>query len=243
MSKKLIYSIIPARSGSKRVPNKNCMYLNGHPLIAYSIKASLKSKIISKTIVSTDSEEIAKISSKYGAEVPFLRPPEISQDNSLDIEFILHALDWFHKHEGRMLDYIVHLRPTTPLRDFILLDKAIIEFLNDHTSTSLRSVHEMSESAYKMFEVENGILKRICDNSGTLDLSNFNHENYTRTYSPNGYIDIISCRYVLENKLIHGDKVKAFITPYVTEIDTIEELNYLEFQLHKDNSLFKKLFE
>ncbi len=155
ISKPNIISIIPARGGSKGVPKKNIRVLNGFPLIAYSIKASQHSKLISRTVVSTDSEEIASVARKYGAEVPFLRPVEISNDQSSDYEFIAHALEWFGKNDGSVPDYLVHLRPTTPTRDVSIVDAAISLFLDREDSTALRSVHEMPESAYKCFEIEN----------------------------------------------------------------------------------------
>ena len=125
-----IFSIIPARSGSKGIPGKNIKLLNGIPLIAFSIQASLKSENISRTIVSTDSEEIANIARKFGAEVPFLRPSAISGDNSTDFEFFIHAIEWFKTNEGKIPDYFVHLRPTTPLREPNVIDKAINYFIN-----------------------------------------------------------------------------------------------------------------
>ena len=90
-----IYSIIPARGGSKEVPKKNIKPLGGFPLMAYSIIASKLSSRIERTIVSTDSQEIADIALSYGAEVPFLRPAEIAQDHSTDLELIQHAISWF----------------------------------------------------------------------------------------------------------------------------------------------------
>lgn len=243
MSKKLIYSIIPARGGSKGVPGKNIKMLNGHPLIAYSIKASMKSENINRTIISTESDEIAEISKRYGAEVPFLRPSSISSDNSTDTEFVLHALKWFEMNEGTLPDYLVHLRPTTPLRDFHLIDEAIKEFQNDDSYTALRSAHEMSESAYKTFEIEDGIFKTAFSRLSNLDASNIGRQAFPKTFSPNGYVDILKSRFVLENKLIHGNKVKALITPRLAEVDTIEDFDLLEYLIHKNNLVYKQLFE
>ncbi len=111
-----ILAIIPARGGSKGLKNKNILPLLGHPLIAYSIKASLDSKRINRVIVSTDSKEIAVVAKQYGAEVPFMRPAEIAQDMSTDMEMFLHALGWLKKNEDYVPDIIVHLRPTSPVR-------------------------------------------------------------------------------------------------------------------------------
>src|SRR3989338_863146 len=95
-----ILALIPARGGSKRVPNKNIKLLDGKPLIAYTIAAAKKSKYINRIVVSTDCESIGKIAKKHGAEVPFLRPKEISTDDSKEIEFFEHALNWLLEHEN-----------------------------------------------------------------------------------------------------------------------------------------------
>ncbi|HON56846.1 MAG TPA: acylneuraminate cytidylyltransferase family protein, partial [bacterium] len=109
-----IYAIIPARGGSKGVPDKNIRLLKGYPVIAYSIVACKLSKKIDRIIVSTDSEKIAQISKKYGAEVPFLRPAEFATDISPDLGFMKHAVDWFEINEKNIPDFFIHIRPTTP---------------------------------------------------------------------------------------------------------------------------------
>ena len=148
-----VVALIPARSGSKGVINKNMREIHGKTLLQWSISACKKSKFIDKTIVSTDSVYYQNHAIKNGAAAPFLRPENISQDYSTDLEFILHALDWLQSNE-ELPKYIVHIRPTTPFRDPKLIDQAIEKFLNFQKATSLRSIHEMPESAYKTFEVE-----------------------------------------------------------------------------------------
>ena len=108
--------IIPARSGSKGIVDKNIINLGGHPLIAWSIKAALKSKLIDEVYVSTDSEDYKQIAIEYGATVPFLRPSNISKDNSTDIEFVQHFLSYLES-VNIFPELLIHLRPTTPLRN------------------------------------------------------------------------------------------------------------------------------
>lgn len=238
-----IYAIIPARGGSKGVPGKNIKLLMNEPLIAYSILASLKSNQINRTIVSTDSEEIAEVALKYGAEVPFFRPSEISGDKSSDYEFFEHAINWFSKSENEVPDLFVHLRPTTPLRNPSLIDDAVNLFLNNiDKMTALRSVHKMSESAYKYFEIKNNILTTVCENSFDLDRSNQARQMFPDTYIPNGYVDIIKSAYVIENKLIHGNSVMPFVTPEAYEVDSHEDFEYLEYLVNKDKSIYNLLF-
>ena len=111
-----ITAIIPARSGSKSVKNKNIIKLLGHPLIAYSIAICKMSSLVHEIVVSTDSKKISKIAKKYGANVPFLRPKNISRNDSLDVEFFFHYLNFLKKNNLEKPDIILHVRPTTPLR-------------------------------------------------------------------------------------------------------------------------------
>ena len=122
-----ILGLIPARSGSKRIPRKNIMPLNGKPLIAYTIETAKKSKYINKVLVSTDSKEIASVARRYGAEVSFLRPKSISQDDSTEMQFLEHALEWFLEYENYEPDLIVLLYPTSPFRKPESIDKAVEE--------------------------------------------------------------------------------------------------------------------
>ncbi|PYR99017.1 MAG: cytidylyltransferase, partial [Acidobacteria bacterium] len=136
-----VFALIPARGGSKGVPKKNIKLLGGYPLIAYSIAAAKLCPLVDRIVVSTDSEDIANISKKYGADVPFLRPAELATDSSPDRDFILHALAYFERQERNTPEYIVHLRPTTPLRDPALMAEAIECIRNNSEATSLRSAH------------------------------------------------------------------------------------------------------
>lgn len=123
-SKKRILALIPARGGSKGIPGKNIIDVGGLPLIAHSIRAAKKSKLVDKVIVSTDSAEIAKVAKKYGAQAPFLRPKKISGDKSPTIDAVLHALDWLEAH-GEKFHAIALLEPTSPLRKNDDIDNAI----------------------------------------------------------------------------------------------------------------------
>jgi len=153
IQKDSIYAIIPARAGSKGVKNKNIRCLAGYPMIAYSIAACKMSKQIERIIVSTDSEEYAKIARYYGAETPFLRPAEIAGDQSTDIEFMEHAIDWLAENEKTVPEYFVHIRPTYPLRQIRVIEEAISKMCEDVTATSLRSAHLASNTPYKWFNM------------------------------------------------------------------------------------------
>lgn len=237
-----VIALIPARAGSKGVPNKNTRLLGGRPLIEWSIAACRMSVCIDRTIVSTDSQSYAASSIEKGAEAPFLRPSSISGDRSTDYEFIVHALDWLAAR-GEEPDYIVHMRPTTPFRDPALVDAAIGKFLDLKGFSSLRSVHEMPESAYKSFEIDaRGVLKRLGAADTALDAANNARQTFPSTYQANGYVDVLSTSFIRSSRLIHGDSVYPFITSPVTEVDTEHDFSRLEFELSSRPDSYSRLF-
>lgn len=122
-SKKLL-AVIPARGNSKRLPGKNLKSLLGKPLITWSIDAALKSKYIDRIIVSTDDEEIAKISRRNGAETPFIRPNSLARDNSQSIDVVTHTIKML-KDSNDEYDYVILLQPTSPFRNSIHIDEAV----------------------------------------------------------------------------------------------------------------------
>jgi N-acylneuraminate cytidylyltransferase len=236
-----IVALIPARSGSKGVPDKNIKPLAGFPLIAYSIKAALKSRLIDRVIVSTDSEEYANIAREYGAEVPFLRPPEISGDKATDTDFFRHAIDWFIENEGEVPEYFAHLRPTTPLRESNVIDSALKSFIGSDF-TALRSVHKMTESSYKTFEIEDDKLKCLCGGNFDIESANLARQVYPSTYDANGYIDVVRSKMVIQKNLIHSDRVQAYVTDVSYEIDELSDIDFLEYLIKKSPTLVKRLF-
>ena len=156
-------AVIPARGGSKSIPQKNIKYIGKHPLVAYSIAVARMSKIIERVIVSTDSDQIAEVSSKYGAEVPFLRPSEIAKDDSIDMEWIEHLLSYVEKKERKKVEYLVHLRPTTPFREINIVDDGIKYIVNSPSATSLRSVSLANQPPQKMFSLGKKCNTRVAD--------------------------------------------------------------------------------
>ena len=136
-----IVAIIPARGGSKSIPRKNIRDLGGHPLIAYSIQAAVESKLVNKVIVSTDDWEIAETAKMYGAEVPFLRPEEISGDFVTDFPVFEHAVHWLEQEGNYQPDVVVQLRPTSPFRPLDCVDKAISVLLAHPGADSVRCIN------------------------------------------------------------------------------------------------------
>lgn len=229
-----IMAIIPARGGSKGVPQKNIRPLAGYPLIAYSIAAAKLSRRVDGVVVSTDSPEIDAIGRHYGAETPFLRPAAFARDDSQDLEFVLHALDWFQKHISAVPEYLVHLRPTTPLRDPVLIDAAIDRILGRADATSLRSGHEAPETPFKWFFLnQDGCFEGINPRDPLPEYYNLPRQAFPPVYIPNGYVDIIKSAAVLASGSLHGSRMLGFATPPVTEIDTAGDLQFLEYEIEK----------
>ena len=234
-------SIIPARGGSKGVPKKNIKTLKGFPLIAYSIVASLMTKKVDRTIVSTNSPEIADIANYYGAEVPFMRPDELSQDNSIDLEFMQHAIIWLYENGGGVPDFLVHLRPTTPYRTPDQIEEAINTIISKKEATSLRSVHSVKETPFKHFTLDNGYLQGVkkhnaLDMPNCEEYYNLPRQMFPQMYIPSGSVDIVIPETVITGSM-HGDKIASIIVPDPGEIDTEEDYDYIEWRIEKYGSI------
>lgn len=237
-----VLALIPARGGSKGVPRKNIRLLKGYPLIAYSIIAAKLSQLIDQVVVSTDAEEIAAIAKEYGAEVPFLRPAELAGDASGDIGFVAHAIEWFRNNRPEIPGYIVHVRPTTPLRDVAVVDDAIRAMQSHPAATSLRSGHLASESPYKWFERNDaGYFESIYKGLSN-DQANNGRQEFPDVYIPDGYVDVIRTDFVVENGILHGQNMLGYQSPVCIEVDTEDDFKLLEYQMEKsDSSLYDYL--
>ncbi|MBA7568216.1 8-amino-3,8-dideoxy-manno-octulosonate cytidylyltransferase [subsurface metagenome] len=235
-----VVAVIPARSGSS-VVDKNIKLLGGYPLIAYSIAAAKLASGIDRIIVSTDSNKYASIASKYGAEVPFLRPTEISGDNSTDYEWIKHLLDWMQNKENFLPSYLVHLRPTTPLREIKIIDYAIKYMMKNIKATALRSAHKTHLTPYKMFKLNGEYMKPFLSCEGVEEFYNLPRQFFEDAYIPNGYIDIIRPSVFMNTGLLHGDRIKLWETDVIPDIDTIADFNFAENILCEEK--YKKIMD
>ena len=208
-----ILVLIPARSGSKSIQDKNIVSYKGKPLMAHSILSAKKLKKIDRIIVSTDSKKYKKIAESYGAEVPFLRPKKFSSSKSLDIEFMKHCFT-FLKNEDYLPDLIVLFRPTTPNRCIRVLNKGVDYFLkNSKKYDSMRSVSIFNQPPHKMFQIKNKKLTGFFDDKLKDEYHCLPRQNFPKTYLPNGYIDIFKPKYFMNNR----NKLYGRILPFITE--------------------------
>ncbi|MDO8753452.1 MAG: acylneuraminate cytidylyltransferase family protein [Anaerolineales bacterium] len=207
-----IVALIPARSGSKRVPGKNIHLLAGHPLIAYSIIAAMQSGIFSSIVVSTDSDEYAGIAQKYGAEVPFLRPAEIAGDLAPDIQWVEYTLQKL-KEMGREYDCFSILRPTSPFRLPETIQRAWQEFQAEEGVDSLRAVEKCREHPAKMWVVRGKRMAPLL----TMDPAeqpwhSTPYQALPEVYSQNASLEIAWTRVVFDQHTIAGNVIMPFLT-------------------------------
>ena len=239
-----IVAIIPARSGSKGIPNKNIRIMNGKPLIAYSIEQALASTYIDRVIVSTDSAEYATIACQYGAEVPFLRPKEISDDLSLDIDLFENAYYHLCKYDNYTVDIFVHLRPTHPIRNVYDIDKMIELLINNPDADAIRSISPSLFTPYKMWfydESSNQIYPVI--HSNLKEAYNLPRQILPQTYEQNACIDVVRSKTITGKHSMTGEKILGYKMEYDYDIDTEEDfLNVERIQLlHQVRQQKKKL--
>ena len=203
MDKKIL-ALIPARSGSKSVKNKNIRLINGRPMLAYSIQHAKESRYINRIIVTTDSEEYAAIAREYGAETPFLRPAEYATDTALDIDVFRHALTWLKENEGYEPDIIVQLRPTDPYRDPAEIDKMIEIMLEDETVDAVRSIKE----------------NEVVPQKDIPEAYNMPRQQLPKTYYQNGNTDLLRPRNIFEYNSMTGHKIKGYVMKDMYDVDT-----------------------
>jgi YrbI family 3-deoxy-D-manno-octulosonate 8-phosphate phosphatase len=232
----MILAIIPARGGSKGLPRKNIRNLAGYPLIAYSIAAGLQAEFVTRTIVSTDDEEIAAVARKYGAETPFLRPAEFGQDNTLDLPVFQHALGWLAENEGYQPDVVVQLRPTSPIRPPSLVDDAVRLLLANPTASSVRGLVPSGQNPHKMWRVdpETGIMRNLIDIPGIEEPYNAPRQSLPQTFWQTGHIDAIRPDVIMKQGSMSGSQMMALmIDPrYAVDIDQLLDLQKTEWLIY-----------
>ncbi len=229
---KKFIAIIPARGGSKGIKNKNIVLLRGKPLIAYTIEAAKESRIFDEILVSTDSTEIARVATKYGANVPFMRPTELSTDSASSIDVIVHTLSYFIEN-GTYFDYFVLLQPTSPLRTSSdIINAAQLVFEKD--ANSVVSVCEAEHTTFLINTLPEDLsLFKFIDKSMIKP-----RQELPKCYRINGAIYIAKVDYFLENRNFYGEKSFAYIMPRERSVDIDD---YIDLKLAE--VLLEELYE
>ncbi|MFQ6178955.1 cytidylyltransferase domain-containing protein [Bacillus paranthracis] len=224
--------IIPARGGSKGLPLKNIKNLNNIPMIAYTIKAALDSKIIDRIVVSTDDPNIAEISKKYGAEVPFLRPDHLATDTATTIDVVSHCIDYYEGEIDFHVNNIILLQPTSPLRTSKDIQKAFKVFL-ENEADSLQSVCRADSHPYLLRKIEDGILSPYFN----FDNKNLRRQDLKEVYQLNGAIYIAKKEVLKKYVSFIGEKNCAYIMSKESsiDIDDIYDFKMVEMLMQEYN--------
>jgi N-acylneuraminate cytidylyltransferase len=221
-----VLAVIPARGGSKGISRKNIRSFAGYPLIAYSIAAALQADLVSRVIVSTDDDEIAGVGREFGAEVPFIRPAELAQDDTLDLPVFEHALEWLQEFKDYRPDLVVQLRPTSPVRPSGLVDRAINILLDHAEADSVRGVVPAGQNPHKMWRIApDGQMQALLYVEGILEPYNAPRQKLPPVYWQTGHIDVIRTDVILDKQTMSGDVILPVrIDPaYTVDIDNLRD--------------------
>ena len=206
-----VLALIPARGGSKSIPRKNIESFAGRPLIAYSVAAGLAARRVDRVVVSTDDEAIAAIARRCGAETPFLRPAEYSQDETPDLPVFRHALQWLAEHEGYLPDVIVQLRPTSPFRRVRHIDRAVELLLERPEADAVRTVCIPFQNPFKMWRIDADGFMRPLMNIGSPEAYNMPRQALPDVYWQTGYVDAAWAKTILDKNSMTGEKILPLI--------------------------------
>lgn len=240
-----VLTLIPARGGSKSIPRKNIRPFAGHPLIAYSIAAGLCAETVTRVIVSTDDDEIAAVARRYGAETPFLRPDEYSQDNTPDLPVFQHALNWLEEHESYRPEIVVHLRPTSPFRRVSHIDEAVYRLMARPEADAVRTVCVPFQNPFKMWRIEpDGFMRPLGVELG------ISHEPYNQprqmlpeVYWQTGYVDVAWSDTILVKDSMTGERILPLIIDpsQWIDIDSADDWRRAERLLESGEITFEDL--
>ena len=220
-----IIGLVPARQGSKGLPNKNMKLLHGKPLIFYSLVQSLKSSFIERTIFSTDSEEYKKYALSLGVEVPFLRSEFASSDTATDGHVYAEIIEMLNLDSD---DIIVHLRPTNPNRDSTLIDK-VIEYLLETDAPAIRTLSKSRFSPYKMVSVKDGCISDILEQPDKFLGTDQPRQILPATYELNGNVDAFRVSNIEKFHSAYPIQTIGFIEESKTaDIDTQDDFRTME---------------
>jgi len=215
-------ALICARGGSKGLPGKNIKLLNGIPLIGWSIKAALQTERISRVIVSTDSLDIAKVAKEYGAEVPFIRPKELAEDNSSEWLVWRHALDYLAKNSKDTIDGLVSLPPTAPLRAIDDIDKCLDEFEKGSVDIVITVTDAHRSPYFNMVVMNNSYASLVI----TPDSPIIRRQDSPNVYDVTTVAYVANPSFICEKDGIFEGRVRSIYVPPERSIDIDTQLDF-----------------
>jgi len=228
-------AIIPARGGSKGLPGKNVRELCGRPLIGYAIEEAIKSKFIDRVLVSTDSEEIARIAKLEGAEVPELRPTKLASDNALAIDTYLYTCEYLNSKEKRNIEDFIVLQPTSPLRSADDIDNSISLYHKNSADSVISVVENDHPIQWNKVITTDGKLENFVKDSE----NNLNRQAYEKQYVPNGAIYIFNYKYLKQTRSYYSTNTFPYIMSKENsiDIDNLFDFELAEFVLKRRKKL------
>lgn len=222
INNKKILAVIPARGGSKGIPRKNIRDLNGKPLIAYTIEEAKKSKYLDRIIVSTEDEEIASVCRNFDAEVPFLRPKELAEDNSPTVDCVIHMLDWLKENEKYKPDYVCLLQCTSPLRTFEDIDGTIEKMISTDMDGAV-SVCEAEVNPYWSNVFNGDQLKYFLEEGRKIT----RRQDLPRIYRLNGAVYAVNTHILKKENTFEPENMTGYIMKNENSIDIDEEIDFV----------------
>jgi CMP-N,N'-diacetyllegionaminic acid synthase len=220
--------LIPARGGSKGIPRKNIKPLAGKPLIAWTIDAAKQANVVDRIVVTTEDEEIAAVARAFGAEVPFMRPPDLATDETPGIEPVLHALKRLPDYE-----WVLLLQPTSPLRTHRDIE-AIWQLCQSSAAPSAVSITEVSKHPYWMYaEDDQGRLRPFI--SGRPDITR--RQDLPAAYALNGALYLAKTEWLLQQGGFIGPETVGYVMPpeRSADLDTEQDWRWVEFLIGQKN--------
>lgn len=240
--KNKVLVVIPARGGSVRVPKKNIKILNGKPLIAYAIKAAKNSKTVDRIIVSTDDDDIKDTAIKFGAEVPFTRPADISRDVPTE-DVVIHAIEWLNKNEQYFPDIVVCLEPPKPFRKAEHIDRCVQSIIADEAIDSAITVNNVrgNRPEWMLYVGEDNLIKPYTDyfkKQGEALLRYPASQEFGKLYQSNGIVFACRVETLQEYKSLVGKKCAAVEIDYseIIDLDYPEDFEICEILMKKRSS-------
>lgn len=219
-----ILFVITARGGSKGVPRKNLKKIEGIPLVAYKVIAAQKCQYEKRVIVSTDDEEIAEVSRKYGAEVPFMRPAELSTDSASSADVVLHTMNWVSENLKETFDYVCLLEPSSPFASYKDLDKAL-RLIEEKDADTLLGMKEADISTTFIHSLDkDGKLSQFY--YAIKELKSIRRQDQKKEYTMNGCMYIAKWEYFMKNRLFHSENSIPYIMSEESSIEIDTMLNY-----------------
>lgn len=219
---KKILGVITARGGSKGIPGKNIKLLAGKPLIAHTIEQAKQSQFLTRTIVSTDSEEIMGVAKQFGADVPFQRPAELAQDDTPHVPVLKHALQWLKENENQEFDYLVNLHPTSPFRTAEDIDNCIKKAV-DTGADSVVSVIELANfSLKKLKKIENDLILPLMEEEGGTAMP---RQQVEKVYKRNAAIYVTKADLILQEDM-YGKVCRPYLMPESRSLDIDEPYDF-----------------